>query len=518
MAGAVASDPGAPPLLALEGITKDFPGVRALDDVSFTLARGEIHALCGENGAGKSTLIKILAGYYPSGSFEGTIRLEGRPAHFADIRAAERCGIALIAQELALVPEMSVADNLFLGREPRRRGLIDSRALAADAQAALERVGLKMNPARSVHELGVGQQQMVEIAKALAKQSSMLVLDEPTAALTAVDAARLHRLLAELRAAGLAAIYISHRLPEIYGIADRITVLRDGRTVDSGPVAAMPPERVIARMVGRDVSHLYPRPPRGECEVLLTVRRVALDDPENPSRRVLDDVSFEVRGGEVLGIAGLVGAGRTALVSALFGAARSAARGELRFGGGASRGLFQSPEEALAHGIALVSEDRKRHGLVPDASVTDNLTLATLDRFAPRGVLDVDAQLREARRQVDTLRIRAADLDAPVAQLSGGNQQKVILARALLAEPRVLLLDEPTRGIDVGAKRELYELIGRLVAEGRGVVLVSSDLPELLGLCHRVLVLSQGRCTALLEGDLASPEAVMTAATAGIAA
>jgi D-xylose transport system ATP-binding protein len=517
MADALESDP-APPILALEGITKDFPGVRALDDVSFDLARGEVHALCGENGAGKSTLIKILCGCYPAGSFRGTVRIDGRPVQFHDIHAAERHGIALIAQELALAPEMSVEDNLFLGREPRRRGLLDRRALRASARAALARVGLDVDPAQPVRDLGVGRQQMVEIAKALAKRSTILVLDEPTAALTDTDAARLRDLLAELRAGGVSAIYISHRLEEIYEIADRITVLRDGRVVDGGAADDMPPARVIARMVGRDVSRLYPRPTRSRGDVLLEARRLTVQDPRSPARRVLDEVSFEVRSGEVLGIAGLVGAGRTALVSALFGASRAPVRGEIRLAGGEARAPFRSPAEAMAHGIALVSEDRKRYGLVPEASVTDNLTLATLHRFAPRGFLDVRARRRAVQERIDALRIRAADIDAPVLSLSGGNQQKVILARALLAAPRILLLDEPTRGVDVGAKSELYELIGRIVAEAKGVVLVSSDLPELLGLSHRVLVLSQGRSTALLDGHAASPEAVMAAATAGAAA
>lgn len=518
MAGGVARAREASTLLALEGITKDFPGVRALDDVSLELRRGEVHALCGENGAGKSTLIKILCGYYPAGSFRGVVRLEGRVVQFHDIHDAERSGIALIAQELALAPEMSVEDNLFLGREPVRRGLLDRRALRTEARRALERVGLDVDPARLVRELGVGQQQMVEIAKALAKRSSILVLDEPTAALTESDAARLRRLLDELRRDGVSAIYISHRLEEIYEIADRITVLRDGRTVDTGSIAEMSPGRVIARMVGRDVSRLYPRAPRRPGDVLLSVRGFTLSDAQSPSRRILDGVDFDVSAGEVLGIAGLVGAGRTALVSSLFGAARAPVRGEIRLLGGAARPPFRNPAEAMANGVALVSEDRKGHGLVPDASVTDNLTLATLGRFRRHGLLDVKAQRCDVLASVESLRIRVADVGDPIVQLSGGNQQKVILARWLLTGPRVLLLDEPTRGIDVGAKSEIYELITRLVADGKGIVLVSSDLPELLGLSHRVLVLSQGRRTALLEGDAVSPEAVMTAATARAAA
>jgi D-xylose transport system ATP-binding protein len=509
--------------LALRGITKNFPGVRALDDVSLELGHGEILALCGENGAGKSTLIKVLCGCFPTGSFRGEIRLEGRPVHFRGIRAAEAHGIALIAQELALVPELSVAENLMLGREPTRFGLVRREAVRVEALRALGRVGLDLDPARPVRTLGIAQQQLVEIARALAKQAAILVLDEPTAALSGGDARRLLDLLTDLRGRGVSAIYVSHRLDEVFAIADRITVLRDGRTVATGPAREMPRERVIAHMVGRDVNDYYPRPRRGEGGVLLEVRGWALADPAGrrdggPGRDVLEGVGFEVRAGEVLGLAGLMGAGRTALVTSLVGAARSAVRGTLRLADGPARGPFRSPAEALAAGVALLSEDRQRFGLVPAASVEDNLTLATLSRFARRGLLETGERARAARAQVETLRIRTPDLGTPVDRLSGGNQQKVVLGRWLLAEPRVLLLDEPTRGIDVGARAEIYRLIGELTARGLAVVLVSSDLPELLGLSHRVVVLNRGRIAATLDGERATPEAVMAAATRGAVA
>jgi len=516
MAEALTSAPAA--RLALRGITKVFPGVRALDEVSFDLAPGEIHALCGENGAGKSTLIKVLCGCFPPGSFSGEIRLEGRPVQLRGIRAAEDHGIALIAQELALVPELSVAENLVLGREPRRFGLLRRDTLRAQASRALERVGLVVDPARAVRTLGIAQQQMVEIARALAKQAAILVLDEPTAALSGDDARRLLDLLADLRRRGVSAIYVSHRLDEVFEIADRITVLRDGHTVGTGEAHAMPRDHVIALMVGRDVKDYYPRPPRGEGEVLLAVHDWTLADPANPGRNVLEGVAIEVRAGEVLGLAGLMGAGRTALVTSLAGAGRSAVRGTLSLAGGGVRGPFRTPGEALAAGMALLSEDRQRFGLVPAASVEDNLTLATLRRFARHGLIDAGRRTAAARARVGELRIRAPGLATPVDQLSGGNQQKVVLGRWLEAEPRVLLLDEPTRGIDVGARAEIYRLIGELTARGLAVVLVSSDLPELLGLSHRVLVLNRGRITASLEGERATPEAVMAAATRGAAA
>ena len=501
-------------VLELRSITKDFPGVRALDGVSFDLRRGEIHALCGENGAGKSTLMKVLSGVHPTGSYGGEIRLRGAPVHFRTLHAAEEHGIALIAQELALVPELSVAENLVLGRLPVRAGLVRWDAVWAEARRALALVGLEVDETRPVKELGIGQQQMVEIAKALAKDAEILVLDEPTAALTEQDARRLLEFLRGLRARGVSMIYISHRLEEVFAIADRVTVLRDGRSVATRDGREVARDEVISLMVGREVNDLYPRHPPDPGATLLSVRQWSVDDPANPGRRVLHDVSFEVREREVVGIAGLMGAGRTALLASLFGAARSAVRGTLSTPGRASTQPCRSPREAIAAGLALVSEDRKRYGLVPEASVLENLTLATLRRFATSGFLSGSARAGAGLEQYESLGVRGTGLHGLVKELSGGNQQKVVLGKWLLTRPRVLFLDEPTRGIDVGAKAEIYTLIGRLAAAGLGVVLVSSDLSELLGLSHRVLVLAQGRQTALLEAEAATPEGVMAAATA----
>ena len=501
------------PRLELRSITKDFPGVRALDGVSFTLEPQQVHALCGENGAGKSTLIKVLSGYWPAGSYGGEILLDGRPLSFRNIREAEHHGIALIAQELALVPELSIAENVMLGREPTARGLIRWPALIDTALKALERVGLDVDPRRPVRELGVGQQQMVEIAKALAKDASILVLDEPTAALTEKDADRLLALIAQLREKGLSAIYISHRLEEVFRIADRVTVLRDGRSVDSRPVAQITQAETIALMVGREVTQMYPRPEKRAGKVALAVENWSVADPLNPGRRVVDGVSFEVHEGEVLGVAGLMGAGRTAMLSALFGAALSGVEGRLAVGGGPWRGPFAAPQQAIAAGVALVSEDRKRFGLVPEGSVRENLVLVMLRRFAHAGLIDHARCDRNARVQADAMHIRTASLDTHVRLLSGGNQQKVVLGKWLMAEPKVLLLDEPTRGIDVGAKAEVYHLVAELARKGLGVILASSELPEVLGMSHRVLVLSQGRATALLDAAEATPERVMAAAT-----
>ncbi|HEV7507214.1 MAG TPA: ATP-binding cassette domain-containing protein [Thermoanaerobaculia bacterium] len=503
------------PLLDLRAITKDFPGVRALDGVSFALEPGEIHALCGENGAGKSTLIKVLCGVYPAGSYGGEVKLRGEPVHFRGLPGSEARGIALIAQELALVPELSVAENLLLGREPHRFGLIRWAEVRDEARRALDRVGLTIPVETPVRELGIGQQQLVEIAKALMKNAAILVLDEPTAALPEADTRRLLGLLGDLRKKGVAAIYVSHRLDEVFALADRITVLRDGRSVGTARRAETTPDRVISLMVGREISQAFPRPERRPGEILLRLQDWSVADPQNPGRRVVDGVFFDVRAGEVLGIAGLMGAGRTALLASLFGAARSAVQGTIQVAGGPPRRPFRNPREAIAAGLALVGEDRKRYGLFARGSVLDNMTLASLRDFRRRGFLDDRARRAAASGQAAVLRLKASSLEALVSQLSGGNQQKVILGRWLLRRPRVLLLDEPTRGIDVGAKSEIYDLIGRLVAGGLGVVLVSSELPELLGLSHRVLVLNQGRPMGVFDGGAATPERVMAAATAG---
>ena len=369
------------PLLELSSITKEFPGVRALDRVSFELEKGEVHALCGENGAGKSTLIKVLSGLYPQGTYEGEIKLRGEVLHLTGMRDSELRGIAVIAQELALVPEMSVAENLMLGREPVSRGLIQWDRLRAGAREALAHVGSDLDVDMPVRTLGVGQQQMIEIARALAKRSEILVLDEPTAALTESDAGRLLDLVRDLRRRGVSSIYISHRLEEVFSIADRITVLRDGHTVRTAPARDWTPEGIIAAMVGREVRNLYPRPRTSAGNPALTVADWQVKDPANPGRMVLDGVSFTAHEGEVLGIAGLMGSGRTALVSSLFGLARGAVSGTLRVPGRASQEPFRNPVEAIAAGLALAGEDRKRHGLVAGASVLENLTLPTLGHF-----------------------------------------------------------------------------------------------------------------------------------------
>jgi ABC-type sugar transport system ATPase subunit len=498
-------------LLEMRDITRDFPGVRALDGVTFEVRRGTIHALVGENGAGKSTLIQVLGGVHPHGTYGGVIRLDGREQHFAGVRDAERAGIAVIHQELALVRPLSVAENVFLGAERLRfPGVVDWPRTYREAAAATARVGLRASPATRVSELGVGEQQMVEIARALARNARLLVLDEPSAALTESETETLLGILAELRARGVTCIYISHRLGEVRRIADRVTVLRDGRTVCSDEVAAMPVERLVRSMVGRDLAHMYPHRERTPGAPVLAVRGWTVTDPAD-GRVAVREASFTVRRGEILGLAGLMGAGRTELVMSLLGAWGRRTAGSLALDGRALD--VRDPRAAIAHGLALVTEDRKRYGLVMGLSVQQNASLAILRRIARAGVLDHRAESRLAGIVVRELRTRTPSLDTPVRHLSGGNQQKVLIARGLLTEPRVLFLDEPTRGIDVGAKVEVYDILNDLVDRGVCVVIVSSELPEVLGMSDRVLVMREGRIVAELPREQADEERVMSYAT-----
>ena len=473
----------APPLLEMRAITKRFPGVLALDRVSFDLHGGEVHALVGENGAGKSTLINIVAGVHAD--YDGEIAIDGERRRFAGVRDAERAGIAVVHQELSLVPEFSIAENVFLGREPRRLGVIRAEEMHSRAQQLLDELRLGLDAHTPAGALGIGQQYLVEIAKALAREPRILVLDEPTAALTGSEADVLFAIVERLRRGGAGIVYISHKLDEVFRIADRITVLRDGCTVGTHTTITKP--QLIALMVGRDVSDIFPEPQRTPGDVVFEVR---------------GDVSFQVRRGEVLGIAGLVGAGRSELLMAIFGALPR--RGEIFVDG--KRVDIDSPRDAIAAGIGFVTEDRKRFGLLLDHDVVTNITLASLAR------VDVDAEAAASARKMSELRIKAPSVFTIVNTLSGGNQQKVVLAKWLLTEPKVLLLDEPTRGIDVGAKQEIYAQIERLAAGGMAIVLVSSELPEVLGLADRVLVLHEGRVAGEFARG-ATAEAVMACAT-----
>ncbi|WP_327729634.1 sugar ABC transporter ATP-binding protein [Streptomyces sp. NBC_00487] len=486
-------------LLRIEGIRKTFPGVVALDGVDFDLRRGEVHVLLGENGAGKSTLIKMLSGAYTPDA--GRILAGGEEVRIHGAQDSERLGIATIYQEFNLVPDLTVAENIFLGRQPRRFGMIDRKRMEAEAAELLERVGVNVSPRARVRELGIARLQMVEIAKALSLDARVLIMDEPTAVLTTEEVEKLFSIVRRLREDGVGIVFITHHLEEIAALGDRVTVIRDGKSVGQVP-ASTPRDELVRLMVGRSIEQQYPRQ-QGEAdagEALLVVEGLSRDG-------VFHDVSFEVRAGEVVGVAGLVGAGRTEVVRAVFGA-DPYDKGAVKVAGAPVR--RDDVNAAMTAGIGLVPEDRKGQGLVLDASVEENLGLVTLRGATRGGFVDLKGQRESAARVAERLGVRMAGLHQHVRTLSGGNQQKVVIGKWLLADTKVLILDEPTRGIDVGAKVEIYELINELTAAGAAVLMISSDLPEVLGMSDRVLVMAQGR----IAGELAAAEATQDAVMA----
>ena len=497
--------------LEMRNISKSFPGVRALDGVTFDLREGELHALVGENGAGKSTLIKILGGVYPFSEYSGEVLIKGELQRFAGVRAAEEAGIAVIYQELSLVKEMTVGENIFLGREPRTFGVIRWEELYRRAGELLADLNLPIDPRTPIRNLGIGQQQLVEIAKALSHEARILVLDEPTAALTESEVETLFAILNRLRSRGVGMIYISHKLNEVFSISDRITVLRDGETVGTRSTTELDEAKVISLMVGRQVGEIFPVVDHAQGETALSVRNITVEDPAVAGKKLVDNVSFSVRRGEVLGIAGLMGAGRSELLMAIFGAYPGRVSGTVQVDGKPVR--IRGPADAIKHGIGFVTEDRKRFGLVLDQTILNNMTLAGLRSISGRFLTNIDAEAAAGERLMADLRVKANSVFTISGTLSGGNQQKVVLAKWLLTNPRVLFLDEPTRGIDVGAKQEIYANINRLAKSGLAIVLVSSELPEVLGLSDRVLVLHEGSVTGEFTRALATPEQVMACAT-----
>ena len=499
------------PLLEMRDIVKEFPGVRALDGVSFTLEKGEFHALVGENGAGKSTLMKVLSGVYPSGTFTGDILVDDEPKKFRGVRDSEDAGIAIIFQELSLVKEMTVGENIFLGREPSRFGVVDWPRLYHEATRLLTDLGLDLDPRTRVGSLGIGRQQLVEIAKALSKKAKILVLDEPSAALTESEVETLFVILEQLKARGVGMIYISHKLDEVFRMADRITVLRDGRTVAGFAASETTKNGVIAAMVGREVGDIFPRSTHERGEIAMRVSDLTVHSVDVPEKKLVDRVSFEVRRGEVLGIAGLMGAGRTELLTAIFGAWDGKHSGRVEVDGRTVE--IDAPSDAIRHGIGFVTEDRKRFGLILDQTILDNMTLAALREISGAVVTHRTRETHAVNTPMRALRVKAGSAMTVTGTLSGGNQQKVVLGKWLLTKPKVLFLDEPTRGVDVGAKQEIYAEINKLAAEGLAIVLVSSELPEVLGLSDRILVLHEGRVTGQFSRDEATAEGVMAAAT-----
>jgi putative multiple sugar transport system ATP-binding protein len=505
----------ATPILEMRGITKEFPGVLALSDVNLTVERGTIHAICGENGAGKSTLMKVLSGVYPHGSYDGDILFENTPVQFKDIRHSEAAGVVIIHQELALIPELSIAENIFLGNETARRGVIDWDAANHQAIDLMARVGLRENPLTPVKHLGIGKQQLVEIAKALSKEVKLLILDEPTAALNDDDSAHLLDLLKGLQGRGITCIMISHKLNEIERVADAITILRDGRTIETLDVTRsdVDEDRIIRGMVGRDLEHRFPDHTPEIGDVLLELRGWTVMHPQDHHRTIIRGANLTVRHGEIVGIAGLMGAGRTELARSVFGRSYgSRHEGALLLEG--KERSFRNVGSAIRAGIAYVSEDRKGLGLNLLDDIKTSVVSAALDKLRRGFTVDERREVVVAESYRRSLNIKAPSVTSGVGKLSGGNQQKVVLSKWMYTDPKLLILDEPTRGIDVGAKYEIYGIIQALAREGRGILVISSELPELLGLCDRIYTLAEGVITHEFDRDSADQESLMRHMTA----
>ena len=504
-APALAPRADGPAVIEARHLSKSFGGVHALRDVGLAARSGEVLALLGENGAGKSTLIKIITGVHQPDA--GELLLDGRPVRFAGPRDALDQGVAAIYQEPSLFADLDVAENIFVGRQPLRGGRVDWRRMYEEAEALLRRLGVRLSPRTKARALSVAQMQMVEIARAISVNARVLIMDEPTSSLTAREVEELFTIVRQLKAQGTAIIFISHRLEELFAIADRVTVLRDGAYVDTRPMAGVTTEELIRLMVGRTLDELFPKQPVEPGEVLLEVQGLSL-----PGR--FADISFQLRRGEILGMAGLVGAGRTEVAEAIFGIA-PAASGRILLDGQEVR--IRRPEDALRLGIGYVPEDRKLHGLVLQMSIAENITLPTLGAFSRLGWLDRRAERERALADARRLEVKMASVDQPVGQLSGGNQQKVVLAKWLGTNPRVLILDEPTRGIDVGTKAAVHRLMSQLAAEGMAILMISSELPEMLGMSDRILVMREGRLTGQFSRAEATQERLMGAATAAVA-
>jgi putative multiple sugar transport system ATP-binding protein len=494
----------------MQGITKEFPGVRALDDVNLNVHTGSIHAICGENGAGKSTLMKVLSGVYPYGTYDGKIIYMGQEMKFKNIKESEHAGIAIIHQELTMIPELSITENIFMGNEITHKGLINWAEERAKTSEILKKVGLTINPDTLIKHLGVGQQQLVEIAKALSKNVKLLILDEPTSALNEADSANLLELMKGLRDKGITCIMISHKLNEIAEVSDAVTVIRDGHTVESYDVEAgkVDEDQIIKSMVGRSIENRYPEHEPKIGDTIFEVKNWCIEDPEVAGRMVCKNSSFNVRAGEIVGFAGLMGAGRTELMRSIFGKNYGIYRGgSIKIKG--REVTLNSVEQAIKNGIAYVPEDRKNLGLNLLDSIRKTVVSADLDKITKGGLLSPDMEQSAAEEYRKSLKIKTSSIDVGVTTLSGGNQQKVVLSKWMFTEPDILILDEPTRGIDVGAKYEIYKLIHQLADQGKAVILVSSELPELLGMADRIYTIFEGTITGEMMSYEANQESLM---------
>jgi len=499
------------PLLEMRSITKTFPGVKALDSVNLSVKKGEIHALVGENGAGKSTLMKVLSGVYPAGDYEGEIHYEGELAQFNSINDSEDRGVIIIHQELALIPLLSIAENIFLGNERSKNGIVNWHETFRSTEVLLEKVGLKESPNTLVDSLGVGKQQLVEIAKALSKDVKLLILDEPTAALSESDSQALLDLMLELKEQGVTSIIISHKLNEVRKVADTVTVIRDGATVSTldANKEKITEDQIVRDMVGRDMAHRYPERKRKSGDLLMEVDGWNVWHQDHADRQVIKDIKFNVRAGEVVGIAGLMGSGRTELAMSIFGKAYgNKISGNVKIHGKPVD--VSTIDKAINAGLAYVTEDRKTLGLVLEETIVKNITLTNLPKVSTNGIINHAEETEVAEKYKAAMNIRTPSVFQQVVNLSGGNQQKVVLSKWLFAEPEILILDEPTRGIDVGAKYEIYGIINELSAQGKGVVMISSEMPELLGMCDRIYVMNEGAFVGELTAKEASQERIMS--------
>ncbi|MFP3041714.1 ATP-binding cassette domain-containing protein [Treponema primitia] len=503
-------------ILEIEDLTKEFPGVRALDKVNLKVKKGEIHSLCGENGAGKSTLMSVISGVYPKGSYDGKVFFKGKETNYHNVKDSEKEGLAIIHQELALSPYLSIYENIFLGHMKTRFGIIHWDQYIRESKKYLTRVGLNENPATVVSKLGIGKQQLVEIARALSKQVELLILDEPTSSLNDDESAKLLDLMLEFKAQGITSVMISHKLNEVLRVADTVTVLRDGKSISSFDVKAdkLTEDMIIRDMVGRDLTHRFPERKSSPGETILEVKDWTVYHPEYHTIKVVDNVSFYLRKGEILAFCGPMGAGRTELMMSVYGKSYgSRSEGEVYIKG--NRVNLHSAKEAISAGLGYVSEDRKSLGLILIQDIKTNISHSSLDKISRFGVVNSQQEIEEAEKYRRELRIKTPSINQLTRNLSGGNQQKVVVSRTLLADPDIFIVDEPTRGIDVGAKSEIYDILNDLVKAGKSVIMISSELPEALGMADRIYVMNEGKIKGMLMHEEATQEKIMRMALVG---
>lgn len=499
-------------ILEMKHVTKRFPGVIALRDVSISLASGEVLAICGENGAGKSTLMKILSGSYTSKEYEGEICIDGTPVEFTSVAVAEKCGIEMVYQEINVMLDASIAENIYVGNLPQKGMFIDYKKLYQDTAVMLEKIGLDLDPRQTVRGLNSGQMQLIAIARALSKNPRIMVLDEPTSALTDTETDILMNTIEALRKEGISFLFISHKLDEVYRIADRVVVMRDGAVVRSDPVSNVNASALVEAMIGRTIENMYPKDPAEIGEEVLRVAHLTVPHPSNKEQNIVEDISFNLRKGEILGIGGLVGAGRSEVLSAIFGYITRGVTKEIYVRG--KKTNIASPLDAIKAGMGYVTEERKQTGYIWVHSIRENLTLASLDQFTNHQFLDKDKERKLAQQMFDRLAVKAPSLETMLVNLSGGNQQKVVVGKWLLSQPSILLIDEPTKGIDVGTKAEIYKIMNELTHNGVSIIMVSSDMPELVSMSDRCLVLSNRHITGELVGEQITQTNVMKAAIA----